>query len=198
MPQGPNAAVRAMRRTPLVVTGTLAGLAGLLTFHSRAASLNLNTLQSGTSSSRNSPSGSSTTPSGSSSSTSTTQPTSQPGSTTTSPNGSSSTTTTSPTPTTSTQPTSAKSATGPVVNYFFGTVSVSVTVSGKKITNIKIASLDDGGNPRSQMIDQQALPMLEQQALAANSANIAGVSGATYTSQGFTQSLQSALSKVGL
>jgi uncharacterized protein with FMN-binding domain len=85
-----------------------------------------------------------------------------------------------------------------VINYYFGTVSVSVTVSGKKITNIKIASLDDGGNPRSQSIDQQALPMLEQQALSANSANISGVSGATYTSQGFTQSLQSALSKAGL
>ena len=75
---------------------------------------------------------------------------------------------------------------------------MSVTVSGKKITNISIASLDDGGNPRSQGIDQQAIPLLEQQALAANSANISGVSGATYTSQGFTQSLQGALSKVGL
>jgi len=92
----------------------------------------------------------------------------------------------------------SRTGTGPVTNYFFGTVSVSVTVSGKKITNISIASLNDGGNPRSQQIDQYALPQLEQQALAANGANIQGVSGATYTSQGFVQSLQGALSKVGL
>lgn len=92
----------------------------------------------------------------------------------------------------------ANTATGPVVNYYFGTVSVSVSVSGKKITNISIASLNDGGNPRSQQIDQYSLPQLEQQALAANSANIQGISGATYTSQGFAQSLQSALAKVGL
>jgi uncharacterized protein with FMN-binding domain len=77
-------------------------------------------------------------------------------------------------------------------------VSVSVTVSGDKITRIGIASLDDGGNFRSQSIDQQSIPILEQQALQAQSADIQGVSGASYTSQGFAQSLQSALGKVGL
>jgi uncharacterized protein with FMN-binding domain len=71
-------------------------------------------------------------------------------------------------------------------------------VSGDKITRIGIASLDDGGNFRSQSIDQQSIPILEQQALQAQSADIQGVSGASYTSQGFAQSLQSALGKVGL
>jgi uncharacterized protein with FMN-binding domain len=75
-------------------------------------------------------------------------------------------------------------------------LSVSVTVSGTKITNVGIASLDDGGNPRSQSIDQQAIPLLKQQAIQAQSANIQGVSGASYTSAGFQQSLQSALSKL--
>jgi uncharacterized protein with FMN-binding domain len=75
---------------------------------------------------------------------------------------------------------------------------VSVTVSGKKITKVRIASLDDGGNPQSQSIDQQSIPMLEQQTLQAQSANIQGVSGASYTSAGFAQSLQAALSKLGL
>jgi uncharacterized protein with FMN-binding domain len=70
-------------------------------------------------------------------------------------------------------------------------------VSGSKITNVQIASLDDGGNFRSSMIDQQSIPLLEQQALQAQSANIQGVSGATYTSQGFIQSLQGALSSLG-
>jgi len=73
-----------------------------------------------------------------------------------------------------------------------------VTVSGKKITNVQIASLDDGGNFRSQSIDQQSIPILEQQALQAQSANIQGVSGASYTSAGFAQSLQGALSSLGL
>jgi uncharacterized protein with FMN-binding domain len=63
---------------------------------------------------------------------------------------------------------------------------------------VGIASLDDGGNFRSQSIDQQSIPTLEQQALQAQSANIQGVSGASYTSAGFEQSLQGALSKLGL
>jgi uncharacterized protein with FMN-binding domain len=47
-------------------------------------------------------------------------------------------------------------------------------------------------------IDQMAIPQLEQQVLSVQSANIQGVSGASYTSAGFRQSLQSALSKLGL
>jgi uncharacterized protein with FMN-binding domain len=77
-------------------------------------------------------------------------------------------------------------------------LSVSVTASGKRITKVSIASLDDGGNSRSQSIDQQSIPLLEQQALQAQSANIQGVSGASYTSAGFQKSLQSALGKLGL
>jgi len=71
-------------------------------------------------------------------------------------------------------------------------------VKGKTVTNVKIASLDDGGNFRSQSIDQQSIPLLEQQALQAQSANIQGISGASYTSAGFAQSLQAALSHLGL
>jgi uncharacterized protein with FMN-binding domain len=77
-------------------------------------------------------------------------------------------------------------------------LAVSVTVSGTKITKVGIASLDDGGNPRSQYIDEQSIPMLEQQAMQAQRANIQGVSGASYTSAGFHQSLQGALQKLGL
>jgi uncharacterized protein with FMN-binding domain len=85
-----------------------------------------------------------------------------------------------------------------VVNYTFGTVSVSITTVGTKITNVGIASLNDGGNSTSQSIDQRAIPILEQQALQAQSAKIQGVSGASYTSAGFEQSLQSALNQLGL
>ena len=102
-----------------------------------------------------------------------------------------------PTTPTTVAPTT-RTATGSLVNYNYGILSVTVTVKGKKITNVRIASLDDGGNFRSQSIDQQSIPLLEQQALQAQSANIQGVSGASYTSAGFAQSLQSALSKLGL
>ena len=103
-----------------------------------------------------------------------------------------------PIPTTTTAPSSTRSATGDVVNYNYGTLSVSVAVRGTKITNVQIASLDDGGNFRSQSIDQQSIPILEQETMSAQSANIQSVSGASYTSAGFQQSLQSALSRLGL
>ncbi len=98
-------------------------------------------------------------------------------------------------PTTATPTTNT--AVGVVVDYHYGILSVSATVSGSKLANVTIASLDDGGNFRSQSIDQQSIPILEQQALQAQSANIQGVSGASYTSAGFQQSLQSALTKLG-
>jgi uncharacterized protein with FMN-binding domain len=84
------------------------------------------------------------------------------------------------------------------VNYSWGVLSVTVTMSGSRIIKVGLASLNDYGNPRSQSIDQQSIPLLEQQALQAQSANIQGVSGASYTSAGFTQSLQGALHQLGL
>lgn len=95
-------------------------------------------------------------------------------------------------------PSGTRSATGPEVNYNFGILSVKVKVSGRRITSVGIAYLDDGGNPRSQYIDQQSIPILEQQAMQAQSGNIQGVSGASYTTAGFAQSLQSALHSVGM
>jgi uncharacterized protein with FMN-binding domain len=77
-------------------------------------------------------------------------------------------------------------------------LSVSVTATGSKITNVQIASLDDGGNFRSQSIDEQSIPVLERETIEAQSANIQSVSGASYTSEGFEQSLQSALAKLGI
>jgi uncharacterized protein with FMN-binding domain len=77
-------------------------------------------------------------------------------------------------------------------------LSVQVSVSGSKITQVTIASLQDGGNPRSRQIDLASIPTLEQQAMSAQSARIQGVSGASYTSAGFARSLQSALSKANL
>jgi uncharacterized protein with FMN-binding domain len=160
-----------------VIVATVAGVVAVLSFHTKPARLDPGSLP-GASATRGS---------------SDTSPSSVPPSSTTSgaspPPASSSTTTV---------PSATRTVTGAAVNYRYGIVSVSVTVSGDKITRIGIASLDDGGNFRSQSIDQQSIPILEQQALQAQSADIQGVSGASYTSQGFAQSLQSALGKVGL
>lgn len=93
--------------------------------------------------------------------------------------------------------TASRTAVGPAVYYNYGTLSVRVTVSGRKIIKVAIASLDDGGDPRSQFIDQQSIPLLEQEVMQAQSANIQGVSGASYTSAGFDQSLQGALRSLG-
>jgi uncharacterized protein with FMN-binding domain len=85
-----------------------------------------------------------------------------------------------------------------LVNYYYGELAVVVNVSGSHITKVSVTSLNDYGNPRSQQIDSQSIPYLEQEVASAQSANIQGVSGASYTSAGFAKSLQGALSKLGL
>jgi uncharacterized protein with FMN-binding domain len=152
-----------MRHAPLVIAATVAGLAGVLSFHTGSAKITL-----GAAAPVAAPPG--PTPS-------TSVPTKRSGP--------------------STGPSAARTAVGAAVNYSYGDLSVSATVSGTKLTNVTVASIDDGGNFRSQSIDQQSIPLLEQQALQAQSANLQGVSGASYTSAGFEQSLQSALTKLG-
>jgi hypothetical protein len=76
-------------------------------------------------------------------------------------------------------------------------VTQQTTTSGTKVTR-KFSDLGGGftyHTSRSQYIMSQALPLLRQEFLAAQSAKIQIVSGATYTSQAFAQSLQSALLK---
>jgi hypothetical protein len=101
-------------------------------------------------------------------------------------------------PTTTTTVSATRTAVGATYNYNFGTMSVSVTVNGKTIKSVKVASLNDFGNGQSAYIDGQAIPQLINEAMAAQSAKIASISGASYTSAGFQASLQSALTKLGL
>ena len=170
-----------MKPAPVVIAGTVIGLAGLLSFNSSAVKLSLGALPAATA------------PPGSTAPATTTTTAPRAGGSTPPP-----TTAGVPTTTTTAVPSAARSATGVASNYSYGILSVKVSASGSNITNISIASIDDGGNPRSAYIDQASLPLLEQQALSAQSANIQGVSGASYTTAGFEQSLQSALSKLGL
>jgi uncharacterized protein with FMN-binding domain len=76
-------------------------------------------------------------------------------------------------------------------------VQVQVVVSGSKIKNVSFLQLT-AYDPRSHEINSAAGPILLQQTLAAQSSQIDGVSGATYTSEGYVQSLQSALDKAGI
>lgn len=75
-------------------------------------------------------------------------------------------------------------------------MQVEVTFSGKKITRIQVLEYPTETG-RDQEINSYAIPQLNQQAMSAQSANIDGVSGATYTSEGYQQSLQSAIDKAG-
>jgi uncharacterized protein with FMN-binding domain len=154
-----------MRRTPIVITATLAGLVGVLAFHTTPAKLNLGTLPGASG--------------------------------TASPSTAASSGRSQPSPRASGASSSGRTVVGPAVNYNYGVLSVSVTVSGHKIAKVGIASLDDGGNQRSQFIDQQSIPILIQETMQAQSGNIQGVSGASYTSAGFQQSLQAALHTLG-
>jgi len=76
----------------------------------------------------------------------------------------------------------------------YGDVQVSVTIQGGKITAVNFDQLTFN-DAHSQEIDTAAAPQLKSQTLSAQSANIDGVSGASYTSQAYEQSLQSALDK---
>jgi uncharacterized protein with FMN-binding domain len=77
--------------------------------------------------------------------------------------------------------------TGQAVDTNYGPVQVQITVSDGKITNAN--GQDEGGSS----IGQNAIPQLNQEAVQAQSANIQAVSGATYTSEGYIQSLQQAI-----
>ncbi|KQS22337.1 FMN-binding protein [Frigoribacterium sp. Leaf186] len=87
--------------------------------------------------------------------------------------------------------------TGVVSRTPYGPVQVAVTVTGGALADVTAVQLtNDGG--RSVQISNRAAPILRQEALAAGSANVQMVSGATYTSQGYLTSLQSALDQAGL
>lgn len=88
----------------------------------------------------------------------------------------------------------ARTVTGSVASTQFGPMQVAVTMAGKKITGVKILQKTNDGT-ESQRIDAMSIPKLTSETIAAQSAQIDTVSGATYTSEGYKQSLQSALDK---
>ncbi|MEU1515745.1 FMN-binding protein [Streptomyces sp. NPDC005811] len=91
----------------------------------------------------------------------------------------------------------ATTVTGDSVQTRWGPVQVRVTVRNGKITDVTAVTYPQD-NPRDQQINAYAIPQLRSEALQAQSADIDTVSGATYTSDGYRQSLQSALDSAGL
>jgi uncharacterized protein with FMN-binding domain len=177
-----------MKRYPFVISVTAAGLAGILSFHSHSATQALR----GTSTS-------STTPPPRDRSHATALRTSTPASRSTAPKGGSSTNGSTPgTTVPSTGPTpgaSATRATGTLEQYGYGELSVRVTMAGGKITDVSVAKLQTA-DTYSQQLASYVIPILRREVLAAQSARINGLSGATYTSEAYAYSVQSALDKL--
>ena len=101
-----------------------------------------------------------------------------------------------PAATSATTAAAATTITGTTVSTRYGDVAVEVTVASGKITAVEAVSLPSGG--RSGQISAYAEPVLASEALTAQSASIDIVSGATYTSQAYAQSLQSALDQAAI
>lgn len=158
---------RAVKTAPVMVVAATAGLAGVLVSHTVTAS------------SRLLPSGNTSSSTGSSSH----------GSGPTSPKtGSSGASGASGTPVSGT-------AAGALEQYGYGEVAVKVTVQSGRIVSLAVSQLRTA-DTYSQQIANQVIPMLRSEVLSAQSARINGISGATYTSEGYAMSIQSALDKL--
>ena len=126
---------------------------------------------------------------GTTSPTSTSQPTT--GQTTAGSSGSSTSTATTP------ASSNDGSYTGDSVSTRFGDVQVQITVTGGALTDVTALQLTDHDG-RSVQISNRAAPVLRSEVLRAGSADVQTVSGATYTSDAYLTSLQSALDQAGL
>lgn len=99
--------------------------------------------------------------------------------------------------TTAPAPAKHHTVTGDVVDTRWGPVQVAIKVANARISDVQVLRSPDG-NRRDIEINQAALPILTQETLSAQSAEIDMVSGATYTSDGYIRSLQSAIDRAGL
>ena len=164
-----------MRRAPFVAGVTVLGLVGIMAFHSQ------NPISPVLATPKPPPAAKSP---AASSSTTMTSTSGQPG-----PTSTSTSTTTVP------RATVTRSATGPTEQYGYGTLAVKVTVIGTKITDLSTPGHYEHAQ-YSQQLAAQVIPMLRSEVLQAQSANINGISGATYTSEAYATSLQAALDQL--
>jgi uncharacterized protein with FMN-binding domain len=170
-----------MRRVISAASGTIVGLIMLLSFKTHPVPATL------------------ATPPGALSDTSTTSITSSPGiaSTPTTPAAGSPSTGNAGTTTSTVAPAATRTVTGSAVPTRYGPVQVAITVTNGQITAVD-AVVYPTQSGRDRQINARAIPQLDQEAVAAQSAKIDTVSGATYTTVGYRTSLQSALDQAGL
>ena len=111
----------------------------------------------------------------------------------TTPTTSSGTTTTGP----NSPPTTLQlaSAVGANEQYGYGVLSVKVTLRAHRIVDVTVANLQTA-EQYSQSIAQQVIPVLRQEVLAAQGVRVNAISGATYTTEAYLYSVQSALTKL--
>jgi uncharacterized protein with FMN-binding domain len=95
-----------------------------------------------------------------------------------------------------TSATAGETLTGSLYSSRYGNTQVQVTISNGQITSVSALQLPTGG--RSGQISNYVEPILSSEALTAQSANIDIVSGATYTSEAYAKSLQSALDQAAV
>lgn len=170
-----------MKRSPIVLAGTAVGLAGVLAYNTSSSPAVVGASAG-------------TTAAQPASTTTGSAPTAKPRSATPAPSTSTSTSQ-STTSTAARTASRTRAATGEDVSFQYGDMEVKVTKTGSRMTDVTVvqANVTD---PHSESINQFAIPQLRQEALSAQSAKIDGVSGASYTSGAYDQSLQSALDKL--
>jgi uncharacterized protein with FMN-binding domain len=162
-----------MRRVILTILGTAAGLAALLSFKSHSASTTVTPAAASAGGSSVATAPATAGASGGSSS----------GSGSSGSSGTSST--------------AGTTVTGSAATTIYGPVQVRITVKNGKVTGAQAVEYPEGTST-DQQIDAYAIPVLNRETVTADSAKIDMVSGATYTSQGYLSSLQSALDQAAL
>ena len=185
-----------MRRAIVATAGTVVGLVALLSYKSSGPHnlqrVQINGGQAAPASSTVPPA--TTAPSGGTGAGRSGPGTSTP--VTTSPATTSPATTSPPTTAPPTTASAERTYAGQDIQYLYGDIVVNATLQGGRILNVSVPQ-NNAVDGRSQMINSYAVPILEQEAVAAQGVNINAVSGATFTSDAFAQSLQSALSQAG-
>lgn len=99
------------------------------------------------------------------------------------------------TTTTAATSTARRTITGNTASTAYGDVVVSLTVEGRKIVAVDVPKFPNTSST-SKSLSANAIPKLKAATIKAQSANVSSISGATSTSEGFTNSLESALSKL--
>jgi len=191
-----------IRKTALLVTGTVAGVVGVVSYN--PPQLNATIAPAGAtpqpqSSTQTTTHNNKQTPAQPAPTSSSSKKASSKTTSTTTQNQNTQEVTASPTPAATTKQSSGITGTfkGDTSQTRWGPVQVEITLTNGKITDVTTLQYPNGDR-KSMNISNRVIPWLQEETLQVQSANISGISGATYTSTGFQSSLASALQKAGL